>query len=124
MENEMNASITISIELLVISVILSVLMLFVTMGQTFSREVTTQVAATQAETYGTELVSAGEYGALPATSLYTILQKNKSSLGTLSGSAYGVNITTADDLTYLFSKKIRVTVTPSGDMYNLIVGPE
>jgi hypothetical protein len=124
MENEMSTSISITVELIVISVVMTVIMLFVGLGTTFSRHVTEQVADAEKASYGTELVSAGDYGAIPASALFTIIQKNSDSVGAITGSAYGINVTTMNDLAYLFAKKVRVTVVFANDLYNLVVAPE
>ncbi|RED52805.1 hypothetical protein [Cohnella lupini] len=122
MDNEVSNSIHIVVQVIVISVIIGILALFTTMSQSFGRGAAATIADTQAETYATELKNTADYGAVPSASVFVMLQKNANAIQSISGHAYGVTITKADDLTRLFDRKIRLTVIETNDLYSVTIG--
>ena len=108
------------------------LTLFTTMSQSFGRDAVTSVADIQAETYATELVNTAAYGAVPAASIFVMLQKNANAIRSISGSVTKTSLTTpviipitgVNDLTKVFELKVRLTLTKTNDMYDVVVGDE
>jgi hypothetical protein len=99
---------------------------FTQIGQSFSRDVTSKVADMQIKSYADEIVSMGEYQEpIPVATLYGILTRNEEAVDAVVGYVYGVNVTKADDLTSLFSKKVRVGITElSNDKFQIRVEEE
>lgn len=132
MDNEVSNAVHITVHLIVISVIIGMLTLFTTMSQSFGRDAVTSVADIQAETYATELVNTAAYGAVPAASVFVMLQKNANAIRSISGSVTKTSLTTpviipitsVNDLTKVFELKVRLTLTKTNDMYDVVVGDE
>ncbi|QGQ98789.1 hypothetical protein EHS13_29895 [Paenibacillus psychroresistens] len=124
MDNEVSNSVHITISLIVMSVIIGMLALFTVMSQSFGRQATASIVDTQAETYATELINTANYGAVPAASVYVMLQKNASAIHSFSGSINTIPITKVDDLTRFFHIKVRLTLTKISDMYDVVIKEE
>lgn len=127
MDNEVSMSIHVMITLIVVAIIVGMISLFWAMSQGFSREAVTSVVEIQAETFATELINTAQYGPVPAASAFVMLKKNANAVKSLSGNAYGINVTQVEDLTSMFSKKIRLTVKDAHlklDAYEVIVEEE
>ncbi len=132
MDNEVSNAVHITVHLIVISVIIGMLTLFTTMSQSFGRDAVTSVADIQAETYATELVNTAAYGAVPAASVFVMLQKNANAIRSITGSVTKTSLTTpviipitsVNDLTKVFELKVRLTLTKTNDMYDVVVGDE
>lgn len=126
MDNEVSYSIHIAIGLMVVSIIISIIVLFASIGQVFGSRQVTNVADIQAETYATELVTSGDYGALPAASVFLLLEKNNAAIRSISGTPYGVIVNGVDDLTQLFDKKVRIKLTEANymDLYDIVIEEE
>ncbi|OBY77775.1 hypothetical protein BBG47_20000 [Paenibacillus sp. KS1] len=127
MDNEVSNSIHVMITLIVVAVIVGMISLFWAMSQGFSREAVTSVAEIQAETFATELINTAQHGPIPAASAFVMLEKNANAVKSLSGNAYGINVTKIEDLASMFSKKIRLTVIGADkklDAYDVIVKEE
>lgn len=124
MDNEVSNGMHITVQLIILSVIVGMLALFTTMGQAFGRQASTTVADTLAETYATELVTMADYGAVPAASVYVMLQKNANTIRFITGAVYTVTINEPEDFTKLMSKKVRLTLTKINDSYDVLVEEE
>lgn len=124
MDNEVSFSIYTAVSLVIVSVILSILIYFITMGHNFGRESIAEIASIQAETYATELINTADHGAVPTASVFVMLHKNANAIRSISGNAYGVTIDSTDDLTQLFDKKIRLSIIERDDFYDVEVGEE
>ncbi|TQR44210.1 hypothetical protein [Paenibacillus popilliae] len=127
MDNEVSNSIHVMITLIVVAVIVGIISLFWAMSQGFSREAVTRVEEMQAETFATELINTAQHGPIPAASAFVMLKKNANAVESLSGNAYGINVTKIEDLTSMFSKKIRLDVPDAGkklEAYKVIVKEE
>ncbi|MDQ0885051.1 TRAP-type C4-dicarboxylate transport system permease small subunit [Paenibacillus sp. V4I9] len=132
MDNEVSNAVHITVHLIVISVIIGMLSLFTTMSQSFGRNAVTTVADIQAETYATELVNTAAYGAAPAASVFVMLQKNANAIRSITGSVTKtpltnpviIPITSVNDLAQVFELKVRLTLTKTNDMYDVVVGDE
>ncbi|MEQ7052188.1 hypothetical protein ABN764_16155 [Paenibacillaceae sp. P-4] len=127
MDNEVSNSIHVMITLIVVAVIIGIISLFWAMSQGFSREAVTSVEEAQAETFATELINTAHYGPVPAASAFMMLKKNANAVKSLSGNAYGINVTQIEDLTSMLSKKIRLKVIDADkklDAYEVIVMEE
>jgi len=95
-------------------------------GQDFGRQFIATITNTQAEVAGSEIEAIATYNdSLPAASVYIALSKNIGVVDNISGTAYGVNVATVEDLTKLFKYKIHTTViiNSTGDMYRIIISP-
>ncbi|GFN30937.1 hypothetical protein [Paenibacillus xylaniclasticus] len=121
MDNEVSYSMHIVVTLIVLSVIIGMLSMFTSLSMSFKRDALSTIERQQAETYGSELVNAEYYGPLPAVSVFQMLKKNDSALGTLSGYVQGVFIRKPEDLISdrLISRKVRVDVELVNDRYNV-----
>lgn len=126
MDNEVSYSIHTAIGLMVVSLIIGVIVLFSTMGQSFGNKSVSQVADIIAETYATELINASGHGALPAASVFLLIEKNNQAIRSITGTAYGVTINGIDDLTELFDKKVRIKVTDANymELYDIVIEEE
>jgi len=125
-DNEVSTSLSLTIQIMIVAVVVGMLSLFATLGQSFGRQAVATVAETQASTYASELRAMADYGPVPTASLLVVLQKNDTAVRQVSGFAYGVAITKAEDLTSfaLLSKKVRVSLTPVRDEYDVNIAPE
>jgi hypothetical protein len=133
MDNEVSNSIHITVQLIVMGVIIGMLTLFTAMSQNFGRQAVATIADTQAETYATELINTADYGAVPAASVFVMLQKNANAIHTLSGTVHTLDtagaalivpITSATDLIKIFHTKVRLTYTKINDMYDVVIKEE
>lgn len=121
MDNEVSNGIQITVTLMVLSVIVGIIVLFTTMGQAFSRQATDTVVDAIGETYASQLITTQDYGAVPAASVFVLLQKNQNSIESIHGHAYGVTITQISDLYQLFDKKIQIRINQNGANFNVLV---
>lgn len=133
MDNEVSNSVHITVQLIVMGVIIGMLTLFTVMSQNFGRQAVSTIADTQAESYATELINTADYGAVPAASVFVMLEKNASAIHSLSGAFNSkdisgniipVNITKTTDLIKIFHTKVRVKLTKINDMYDVVVKEE
>lgn len=130
MDNDVSSAIHITVQLVIVSVIVGMLALFTTLGQSFSRESSTTIADTIALTHAAELSNAANYnGAIPAASAFVILNQNSSAIRNLYGYAYSEFISEPNDLIELMSKKVRLKITriedaPDKDLYDVEVKEE
>lgn len=122
MDNELGNSVHIAINLIVISVVIGMIMLFTGLGQSFGRQAVDHVAAVQADTYASDLVQSANHGAMPAASVYVLLQRNEAIIGSISGMAYSHFIDEADDLLPLLDKKVKLSVTETNGSYDVVIG--
>lgn len=121
MDNELSNSVHIAINLMVISVVLGILMMFTNLGQSFKRDALDNVAAMQADTYASDLIESANHGAMPAASVFVLLQRNEHLIRSVTGTAYAQVITQADDLLPLLDKKVRITVSEVNGLYDVTV---
>ena len=122
MEAEVSQSIRITINLLIISIILSVITLTTYVSMQFQRDVMTQLTNAETQNYASELISATSYNKpIPAPTAYLILSNNEAIITSISGNVYGINISTPDDLKSIFDKKVFINSTMSNGRYSVVI---
>lgn len=124
MDNELSNAIHITVNLMVISVVILMIVLFTALGQGFGRDSLDKVAAVQADTYASDLIQSAAHGPMPAASVYVLLKRNEHVINSISGAAYTRNITKSDDLIPIFHKKISIKVTDTSGSYTVEIGEE
>jgi len=124
MDNEMSNAIHITINLMVISVVIFIIIMFTGMGQGFGRDSLDKVASVQADTYSADLIRTADHGAIPAASVYALLQRNEQVIRSISGWAYSRSYTKADDLIPIFHKKIKIKVVETNGEFTVEIGDE
>ncbi|GKU77573.1 hypothetical protein [Paenibacillus sp. L3-i20] len=128
MDNELSNGIHIAVNLMVISVVIGIILLFTALGQNFSRGSVDSVAAIQAGAYSSDLIESAAHGPMPAAAVFVLLERNASVIDRISGSAYSQWwIQKPDDLLPLLDKKVTMTVTEKEDnkgIYDVVIGEE
>ncbi|QMV40503.1 hypothetical protein [Cohnella cholangitidis] len=113
MDNEVSHGIHLTVNMVIIAAIVAMLALFITLGQNFGRNAQTVIADNQASAYAAELRAMRNYeSSIPAASAYILLTKNVGAVRSISGAAFGVSITSIEDLTRIMDNKVRLRVEP------------
>lgn len=124
MDNELSNSMHLTIELIVLSAVIGIIMLFAGIGQQFQRSTVTSVTEVVASAYGSEVAALREYeDVVPVATVYLVLDKNADVVQSVTGSIGGVPITSKKSLEGFFDRKVRVTVTETPQkMFIIAVG--
>ncbi|MDX8360767.1 hypothetical protein [Cytobacillus sp. IB215316] len=129
MERELFKALDIAVMLVIVSVILSTYAVLTSIGNTYASVNTTNIASIQAETYGSEILAAEQYGKpLSATSLFVILDKNMDALEeiTLNGTIIDFEDREKFEIAFknIFHTKVTVNVTESADKFKVDIREE
>lgn len=121
MDNELSNAMTITIDLIVISAVIGIIMLFIGIGQQFQRSTLASVTDVVASGYASEIGALKDNeGPLPVATVYLIIERNldlvESVTGTIQrkmgdGTVQTTTITNKEDLKEFFDMKGKVTVT-------------
>lgn len=124
MDSEMSTGLRIAVTMLVVGAVLSIVVVTIAFGQGFYREMLSSIGSGVAYTYSSELEELSDYNQpLPAASIYVALEKNRDAIRSISGSAYSVTVHSIEDVQYLFKYQIQCTITPNGEMYDVVISP-
>lgn len=124
MENEMSTGAHIAVTMIIVGAVLSIVVVTISFGQGFYREMLSSISTGVGYTYSAELEELSDYiQALPAASVYVALEKNRAAIKSISGSAYGKTVSSVDDVQYLFKYQIKCTITQNGEMYDVVISP-
>ncbi len=111
----MSSSMLITVNMVVVSVLIVIFMLYITQGLGYARYEVNSLTRAVNGAYETKLLHVSNYGAVPAVTAYLALQENADIVGEISGDAYGVTVENAADLMKLFDKKIRLEISEFDD---------
>ena len=131
MDNELSTGAMIAIELVVLSAVIGIVMIFAGIGQGFQRTAMESINNIIASTYGAELEGLSDTSDLPTASVYVILEKNIDIIDSVSGtiiktyadgSTNYYRISKIEDLLNYFDTRIETTVTKKkNDRYDIEV---
>lgn len=124
MDNEMSNSMHIAISIIVVSVIIGMILPFVALGKSLSRESQDNVADSQVYTSRSDIDWTAQHGAITAASLYVLLQRNETVIESLSGYAYNQYIFKPEDLIPIFHTKVKLKVDKNQGAYAIQVYEE
>lgn len=125
MENELAISVQTAIQMLVVAAVLSIVIVFISLGRGFSRNTVKTVDNIHELAYASELMSINDYGeSLPVATIYVALEKNRGYINNISGTVYGISINSVDDLTGLYHKKVRCEVSLVDEIYDVVIKEE
>lgn len=119
MDNEVSTSLSLTVQIMIVSVVVGILALFMVFSQNFGRSAISEIAQTQSNLYGAELRTVEEAGPIPVAALLAVLRKNESAVGNVQGAPYGVTVAKTDDLANvaLLSRKVKAKADLAGDLY-------
>lgn len=126
MQGTMADSAKVAIALIVMGFVIFILATVVLLGSNFMEGFVNNVTGTQSEVSGSEIESIAAYnGDLPAATVYVALAKNRTLINQINGTAYGVTVTTIEDLESLFKYQIHVTVLKNQNdgTYRITISP-
>lgn len=124
MENEANSVLRQGVVLIVIAFIVSICWITVVCGQQMYRSMTNMIINGVSSVYSSEIDSIIDYQKdLPASSMYLAFEKNRNSIRSISGSAYGITVNSIDDLQKLFNHQINCTITKYNEAYDIEIKP-
>jgi len=115
-----------AIALIVTGFVLFIVTTVMMSGRAFMNDYMTTVVNTQAEVMSAEIEALAIYAEdLPAASVYVALAKNSGFIDAIDGTAYGVTVTTIEDLKELFKHEIHVTIIKNNTtgMYRVTISP-
>jgi len=132
MDNELSTSVMIAVELIVLSAVVGIIMLFAGIGQQFQRTTLESINNVVAASYGSEIeVMCENNGLLPTATVYLMLEKNTDVIESISGSiirTFGdgtyieYSIDDKDDLLDFFDTKVKTSaIRKTNDMYEVTV---
>ncbi|MFD0588514.1 hypothetical protein ACFQZE_10915 [Paenibacillus sp. GCM10027627] len=126
MDNELSNGIHIAINLMVISVVIGIILLFTSLGQSFGRGAIDGVADIQTASFATDLQEIEAYGPIPAASAYVLLQRNEAVVEKIIGHPYHLSFVknNPSPLLHLMDKKVKFKVTESNGLYTVEIREE
>ncbi len=125
MDNELSVGAMIAIELIVLSAVIGLIMLFAGMGQQFQRTILESVTDVVASSYGSDIEAICENeGTLPASTVYVVLERNSDIIQSITGyidkklgdgTVIRYTISDKEDLTKFFDTRVRTSLRRTED---------
>lgn len=112
MDNELSNSMVIAVELIVLSAVIGIIMLFAGIGQQFQRSTVASVSDVVSSAYDSEITALGEYmEPVPVATVYLVIERNPDLVRSVTGTIHGNSVASKGDLMGYFGNKVTVTVT-------------
>ena len=112
MDNELSTSMMLTVELIVISAIIGIIMLFAGIGQQIQRSVLTDVTDVVSSAYGADITALQDHmEPVPVATVYLVIERNQDLIHSITGSIQGMPVTGKESLKGHFSRKVNVIVS-------------
>ena len=111
MDNELSNSMVLAVELIVLSAVIGIVLLFAGIGQQFERSTVESISDVVASEYGSEIEALEEnIDPVPVATVYLVLERNTDLVKEVKGKIQGNSIADKESLDRFFSQKVTVLV--------------